>query len=112
MPCAKGGTQKTGPQWAKLVHDAYPGYTGKYPKMQIWHGTSDFVVRYATFIEQLKQWSAIHGVSFTKNASGDPQAGYTKMIYGDGSQVLGFSGQGVGHVVPQHAKQVLEWWGI
>jgi acetylxylan esterase len=34
------------------------------------------------------------------------------MVYGDGSKLLGYSAKGVGHMVPQHPEQVLEFFGI
>lgn len=38
--CAEGQLVLTGAQWAANVQAAYPGYTGAYPKMQVWHGTA------------------------------------------------------------------------
>ena len=38
--CAEGQLILTGQQWAQKVYDAYPGYTGDRPKMQVWHGTA------------------------------------------------------------------------
>ena len=38
--CANGQMVLTGQQWAQKVYDAYPGYTGDRPKMQVWHGTA------------------------------------------------------------------------
>jgi acetylxylan esterase len=110
--CAKGGVRKTSAEWGKLVRDAYPGYNGPRPKVQIWHGTTDAVVYYITMGEALKQWSNVLGVSFTRNVTNDPQAGYTKMVYGDGSKLVGYSASGVGHIVPQHPAAVLKFWGL
>jgi acetylxylan esterase len=111
-PCTKGGISKTPQAWGDLVRSAYPGYTGSRPKIQIWHGTTDSIVRYNNLGEALKQWSNVFGVEFSKNVSSDPQEKYTKMVYGDGSKVIGYSAQGVGHTVPQHPKQVVEWFGL
>ena len=38
--CSEGELVLTGAQWAQRVYDAYPGYTGAYPRMQVWHGTA------------------------------------------------------------------------
>jgi acetylxylan esterase len=111
-PCTKGGITKTAQAWGDQVRSAYPGYTGTRPKIQLWHGTTDFIVRYQTLGEALKQWSEVLGVSATRNITNDPQAKYTKLVYGDGKKLVGYSAQGVGHVVPQHAKQVLDFWGL
>ena len=39
--CANGQVIRTPQQWGDLVRNAYPGYTGARPRMQIWHGTND-----------------------------------------------------------------------
>ena len=51
---ALGHITKTPEEWGALVRSYYPGYTGSYPRMQIWHGTMDTVVVYQTFIEELR----------------------------------------------------------
>ncbi len=52
------------------------------------------------------------GISWTKNNTNTPQSGYTQMIFGDGTQYVGYSAQGVGHTVPVHESAVLDWFGI
>ena len=37
--CANGQLVLSGQEWAQKVYDAYPGYTGERPKIQVWHGT-------------------------------------------------------------------------
>jgi acetylxylan esterase len=112
--CANGEIKKTGQQWGAQVRAMHPGFNGSYPRMQIWHGTADNLVKYPNMDEALKQWSYLHQVQFAKNVTGDPQAKYTKVIYGDGTKVVGYSAQGVGHVVPYSGNQkaVLNFFGI
>ncbi|KAK4228570.1 PHB depolymerase family esterase [Podospora fimiseda] len=111
--CAAGEIIKTGDEWAAQARAMIPGgYNGKYPRFQTWHGDADFFVNYPNFAEQLKQWSTILGVEFTKNVTRSPGCGYTKMVYGDGTKLLGYSARGVGHVVPTHEEVDLEWFGI
>ncbi|KAF6826207.1 phb depolymerase family esterase [Colletotrichum musicola] len=110
--CANGQIIKTGPDWAAQVRAMYPGYTGSYPRMQTFRGTSDSLVTYPNLNEQLKQWSTIHGVSFTQNNTNTPLAGYTQMIYGDATKLVGHSAQGVRHTVPVREDQDLEWFGL
>lgn len=110
--CANGQIQKTGAQWATIVNNAYPGYTGSYPRMQLWHGTADYVISYQDLLEEIKEWSAVLGVSFTQNITNTPQSGYTEMIYGDGAKLVAYSASGVGHFVPTHEVQALAWFGI
>jgi len=110
--CAGGTEVKTAQAWGDLVRSYYPGFNGTYPKMQIFHGTADTTLDYPNLAEQLKEWSNVFGVSFTKNVTNNPQSGYTQMVYGDGTQVVGYSAQGVGHTVPIHETMDLAWFGI
>lgn len=93
-PCTRGGITKTANAWGEQVRAAYPGYSGPRPKIQLWHGTSDFIVRYHVLGEALKQWSDVLGVQFKGNVTGNPEPRYTKMVYGDGSRLVAYSAQG------------------
>ncbi|KAF1955031.1 alpha/beta-hydrolase [Byssothecium circinans] len=110
--CANGQVIKTPEQWAAQVKAMYPGYNGTYPRFATWHGTADYLVTYANFGEQLKEWSAILGVSFSKNVTNTPQSGYTQMVYGDGTKLVGYSASGVGHTVPVHGADDMKWFGL
>lgn len=101
-----------------------------------WHGTADNTLRYAnckslrycqraahdkvlihyTDQESLKQWSNVLGLTTSKTASNTPQSGYTQTIYGAGdsntAQLVGYSGQGVGHSVPAHESNDIAFFGI
>lgn len=110
--CADGQVQHTGAEWAQIVHNAYPGYTGSYPRMQLWHGTADYVISYEDLIQALLEWSAVLGVEFSHNVTNTPEAGYTEMIYGDGTKLVAYSAAGVGHYVPTHETQVMSWFGL
>jgi acetylxylan esterase len=110
--CANGQITKTGQQWAQAVYNAYPGYTGPYPRMQIWHGTADSLVTYTNFGEQIKMWSTIHNVAFTRNQTNTPTNGFTEMIYGDGTKLQGYSQAGGGHPTQVQEVAVLTFFGI
>ncbi|KAK7227676.1 hypothetical protein V2G26_015679 [Clonostachys chloroleuca] len=110
--CSNGNVQKTGEEWAKQVHAMYPGYDGNYPRFLTWHGNADTLVFYQNLIEQLKEWSTIQGVEFSKNETDTPEKGYTKMVYGDGTKLVGISADGVGHVVPNHEEEDFKWFGL
>ncbi|MCJ1314094.1 hypothetical protein MMC25_007774 [Agyrium rufum] len=113
LDCALGQVIKTPQQWAALVASGYPGYTGKRPRMQIWHGTIDVTLYYQNLVECDKQWPQVLGVSFSYNVSNTPLPNYTKMIYGtDGSQYTAYSAVGVGHTVPEQEQLVLDFFGI
>ncbi|KAG9229978.1 Alpha/Beta hydrolase protein [Amylocarpus encephaloides] len=110
--CANGQKIYTAEKWGDLVRSGYPGYNGSYPKMQIWFGTADYVLKYQNFVEQVKQWSNVFGVSLTKNVTDTPKKGYTKMIFGEGDKLVAYSAAGVGHFVPTDESSVLSWFGI
>lgn len=110
--CLAGNLVHTGKEWADIARAMYPSYNGSYGPMLIWHGTSDFIVAYGNLAEELKQWSTLKDVSFAKNVTNSPSSGYTKMIYGDGTQLMGYSGRGVGHTVPVHPQVDFNFFGL
>ena len=112
--CANGQNVKTGEEWAELVRAMYPGgYEGAYPRMQTLHGEADTFVNYPNLAEQLKEWSALHGVAFARNVSDDPRPGYTRIVYGDdGDRVVGYSAARVGHTVPVIPALDMAWFGL
>ncbi|KAI0406359.1 Alpha/Beta hydrolase protein [Xylaria palmicola] len=113
--CAQG-LQHTPEEWARFVRNAYPGYEGRRPRMLVAHGLADTLVRPQCGYEQLKQWSAVLGVTNTRNNTGAavPEGSrYTEMVYGaDGSQLVGYFGQGVGHIAPPNEPVMLKFFGL
>ncbi|MFI7415011.1 PHB depolymerase family esterase [Streptomyces sp. NPDC049627] len=115
--CANGTVTRTAQQWGDLVRGAYPGYTGPRPRMQLWHGTADDVLRYPNFGEMIKQWTNVQGISQTPAATDTPQPGWTRTRYGgtgDRAPVEAISLQGVGHNVYSYgmAARVLAFFGL
>jgi len=113
--CANGTIIKTPQQWGDLVRNAYPGYTGARPRMQIWHGTNDEILRYPNFGEQVKQWTNVHGLSQTPTFTDTPQSGYTRTRYGASggmAPVEAISMQGVSHNLPVDAAQAIRFFGL
>ncbi|KAL3418736.1 feruloyl esterase b precursor [Phlyctema vagabunda] len=110
--CANGQHIKTQAQWIAQAKAMYPSWTGPYPRMQVWHGTSDNLVLYPNLGEQVKQWSGLLDVPFKRNLTNTPQSAYTEMIYGDGTKFVAYSASGVGHTVPVHVTVDLAWFGI
>jgi poly(hydroxyalkanoate) depolymerase family esterase len=109
---AQGPIVKTAREWGNFARNMYPGYEGRRTRMQIWHGTADTLVVFAHLAEQLKQWSDVLGVSLTREVAGVPASQYRQYVYGDGTQLQGYRGEGVGHTVPVFEQQVLEFFGI
>ncbi|CZT52939.1 related to feruloyl esterase B precursor (subclass of the carboxylic acid esterases) [Rhynchosporium secalis] len=110
--CSSGISIKNAQQWGDLTRSFYPGYNGTYPKIMIWHGTVDVAVRYPNFAETMKQWSNVKNLTLTEIVDNTPEKNYTKYVYGDGSQLVGYSGFGVGHTVPVHESADLAWFGL
>ncbi|KAK0724138.1 Alpha/Beta hydrolase protein [Lasiosphaeris hirsuta] len=109
--CAQGLTH-TPQEWVNFVRNSYPGYTGRRPRMQIYHGLADSLVRPQCAYEALKQWSNVLDLPLSKNVTGVPSAAYTNMVYGDGTKLQGYFGQGVGHTAPVNEQLMLKFFGI
>ncbi|GHH10730.1 hypothetical protein GCM10018780_47600 [Streptomyces lanatus] len=115
--CAQGTVTRTAQQWGDIARAAYPGYTGPRPRMQLWHGTEDDVLRYSNFGEMIKQWTNVQGVAQTPAATDTPQSGWTRTRYGgtgDRAPVEAISLQGVGHNLYGNgmAARVLTFFGL
>lgn len=55
--CSTGQSVWTQQQWTNVVKNMYPGYTGAWPKMQIYHGSADD----AQCPELLRDYQAVDG---------------------------------------------------
>lgn len=102
--CSGGSVIKSAQQWGDLARSMYPGYTGGYPRMQLWHGTTDTTLAYPNFGEEIKQWTNLHGLGQTPTATDRPQSAWTRTRYGGTgpqSPVEGISIAGTGHTLPQ-----------
>ncbi|GGM26103.1 MULTISPECIES: extracellular catalytic domain type 1 short-chain-length polyhydroxyalkanoate depolymerase [Micromonospora] len=113
--CSGGRIVKTPQQWGDLVRNAYPGYTGRRPRIQIWHGTTDTTLSYVNFGEQIKQWTNVHGLSQTPSYTDYPQASATRTRYGGTggtAPVEAISFQGYGHSIPFDAAQAIRFVGL
>ncbi|EIW63589.1 acetyl xylan esterase [Trametes versicolor FP-101664 SS1] len=111
--CAQGQLVLTGAQWAQRVLNAYPGYTGARPKMQVWHGTADTTLYPQNFFETVKQWTTVFGYPSTPLSNVSESylpRGYSNATYGPNFQAI--LAQGVGHTVPLYEQQYLQFLGI
>ncbi|WSA12589.1 PHB depolymerase family esterase [Micromonospora sp. NBC_01813] len=113
--CSGGRIVRTPQQWGDAVRNAYPGYTGARPRIQIWHGTTDTTLSYVNFGEQIKQWTNVHGVSQTPAYTDSPQTSATRTRYGGTggmAPVEAISFQGYGHSIPFDAAQAVRFLGL
>lgn len=111
--CATGQIIKTGSEWGDLVRAAYPGFTGNRPRMQLWHGTTDDVLYFANFGEEIKQWTNVAGVSATPTKT-EPdflQPGWIRTTYGSG-EVVAVQETGQPHNLQVFADQTLTFFGL
>lgn len=99
-------------QWGELARNCYPGYEGSYPKMMIVHGTADFAVTVNNLDAQLSQWSNVMGLTFSQNVTNDPIQSWKKIVYGDGTQLVGYEVQGGGHIPNFQGDETLEFFGL
>jgi len=82
--CMSPGADKTPAQWGDLVRGAYSGYSGPWPKVSLWHGTSDYTVATMNLAEQMQQWTNVHGIDQTVDVS-ETVAGFPHKVYKDSS---------------------------
>lgn len=115
--CATGTVIQSPAAWGALVRAAYPGYHGRRPRMQVWHGTDDTILYYPNFGEEVKQWT---DVLHTRCAVTDhPQPTWTHTVYRDRRgvpQVDAYSVAGethnLGFDVPQWAQLAVAFFGL
>ncbi|MBO0867979.1 MAG: PHB depolymerase family esterase [Micromonosporaceae bacterium] len=102
--CAGGQITKTAQQWGDAARAMFPGYTGAYPRMQLFHGTSDSTLNYVNFGEEIKQWTNLDGVSQNAVQTDSPFASTTRTRYGNTTAqppVEAYSVAGAGHELPR-----------
>jgi poly(hydroxyalkanoate) depolymerase family esterase len=112
-----GGANRTPQQWGDAVRQAYPGYTGPRPRVQLWHGTNDTLVPYSLLQESIEQWTDVFGLGQTPTSSDTPQPNWNRRRYADTSgtvQVEAYSIQGAGHSLPSTgmAARAIEFFGL
>jgi poly(hydroxyalkanoate) depolymerase family esterase len=98
--CMDGAVNDSVSQWAALVKNSDPGYSGPWPTVQIWQGTADAVVSYDNFSELMDQWTGVQGVSQSASSTVSLTGGTTESIYDSSSGkpvVETFSISGMGH---------------
>ncbi len=114
--CTGGSMTKTAQEWGNLVRQAYPGYAGPRPPIQLWHGTADTLVPYQLLQEDIKQWTNVFGISQSPTSTDTPQSGWTRQRFADSSgvEVEAYSVQGAGHSLPMTgmAAYAVQFFGL
>ena len=62
-PCAGGQVTHTATEWGDIARKMHPGYSGRRPRIQLWHGDADETISYKNHVEAIKQWSNVLGLS-------------------------------------------------
>ncbi|MFI6823322.1 PHB depolymerase family esterase [Micromonospora sp. NPDC050187] len=101
--CTGGNMNRTPQQWGDAVRQAYPGYSGPRPRVQLWHGTNDTLVPYQLLQETVEQWTNVFGLSQTPTFIDTPQSTWNRRRFADPTgtvQVEAYAIQGAGHSLP------------
>jgi poly(hydroxyalkanoate) depolymerase family esterase len=115
--CLNEQLDRTPQQWGDAVRAVNPGFSGPWPRIQLWHGTNDTVVPHSRLNESIEQWTNVHGLSQTPTSSDTPQSGWNRRRYADSSgtvQVEAYSIQGAGHSLPSGgmAMAAIQFFGL
>jgi len=107
-----GGANRTPQQWGDAVRQAYPGFTGVRPRVQLWHGTNDTLVPYSLLQESIEQWTNVFGLSQTPTSTDTPKPNWNRRRYAD--RLEAYSIQGAGHSLPSTgmAAQAVTFFGL
>ncbi|MFD4658843.1 PHB depolymerase family esterase [Kitasatospora sp. NPDC058444] len=98
--CQNSDQGLTPAQWGDKVRAAYQGYTGPWPRVAIWQGTADTVVRPVNATELRDQWTNVQGVGRQPTSTRSLPGGTTQELYADASgkpAVALFTISGMGH---------------
>ncbi|MBQ1023429.1 PHB depolymerase family esterase [Micromonospora sp. C95] len=115
--CTGGNMNRTPQQWGDAVRQAYPGYSGPRPRVQLWHGTNDTLVPFSLLQEAVEQWTNVFGLSQTPTSTDTPQANWNRRRFADSGgtvQVEAYSIQGAGHSLPSGgmAASAVQFFGL
>jgi poly(hydroxyalkanoate) depolymerase family esterase len=111
--CMNPGVDKTPQQWGDLVRAGYSGYGGPWPRVSIWHGTSDSIVAPMNATEERDQWTNVLGLSTTPSGT-QTLPGTSVELYNDGGgqpAVRVYRVSGMGHGTPVHPGSAVDQCG-
>ncbi|KQV18659.1 MULTISPECIES: PHB depolymerase family esterase [unclassified Kitasatospora] len=114
VDCMTTGRNLTPQQWGDLVRGSAPSWTGRWPKVSIWHGSSDYVVKSTNLTELMEQWTDANGIGQTPTVS-DTVGGYPHAVYADAdgqARVETYSLTGMGHGQPVDPGSGAEQCGV
>jgi poly(hydroxyalkanoate) depolymerase family esterase len=83
--CTSGTTSHTAQQWGDLIRGSDSGYSGPWPRVAIWQGSSDTTVNPAELTYSRDGWTNVWGISQTPSSTQSLPGGTTENIYNDAS---------------------------
>ncbi|MEV8069578.1 PHB depolymerase family esterase [Streptomyces sp. NPDC085995] len=98
--CQYSGQNLTPKQWGDKVRASYPGYTGPWPRVAIWQGSSDTTVAPVNGTELRDQWTDVWGIGQTPSATRTLTGNTTETTYNGSSGTVAvalFSVSGMAH---------------
>ncbi|MBM7438690.1 PHB depolymerase family esterase [Streptomyces sp. HB132] len=101
--CQTGPPALTPAQWGDKVRGSHPGWTGPWPRVAIWQGTSDYTVYPANATALRDQWTDVWGIGQTPSSTQSLPGNTTRSVYEDASgrsAVETFLVSGMGHGLP------------
>ena len=72
--------QRPATEWGDLVRSA-SRHEGRWPKLSVWHGSSDSIVHPGNMEEAIKQWTDVHGLLEGPAETRSPQ--YSRRVWRD-----------------------------
>ena len=100
-----GGRDRSAEEWGDLIRFASP-HRGPWPKISLWHGTSDAIVDPRNMEATLKQWIDAHGASVRPRVE-HKLAGHSRRVWcteADDDVIEAITMAGMGHGVPLAAS--------
>ncbi len=98
-----GSIQKNGLEWAELVKDQNPEFKGSFPRLILFQGADDPIVRAPNADELIKQWAALHELSESpaeqKTLEELPAVQYTRWKKEGKEVIVRYDIQGLGHAI-------------
>ncbi|MGW5655156.1 extracellular catalytic domain type 1 short-chain-length polyhydroxyalkanoate depolymerase [Streptomyces humi] len=98
--CQYSNQNLTPKAWGDKVHNSYPGYSGPWPRVAVWQGSSDTTVAPVNGGELRDQWTDVWGIGQTASSTRDLTGGTTESVYNDSAgkpAVALFSVSGMAH---------------
>jgi poly(3-hydroxybutyrate) depolymerase len=101
-PSSSSSNTFTAAQLGDFVRQA-SNHTGPFPKVSIWHGSTDPTVSPVNASEEMLQWTNVHGIGADQPAVNDMVKGYPHHVFKNAAgtaMVETFSITGMGHGYP------------